>query len=186
MAPGRPAFYRPAALAVLLLLPAGATHADRSSKIDQVVKAETLAERSAASLEQIVPASPGARGRVDQIDPASRPISEPVSGDGALTGTRQAKRGCEVSEDQAVVIESLRAQGQIVVDDCMLVDWVAITGGKSSDEERRDRAESVSATLPELLSFELQRVREENEALEKERLEAARAAAAVVATEGYR
>ncbi|MFN4025635.1 MAG: hypothetical protein ACK4MQ_12465 [Hyphomonas sp.] len=172
----------PVVFAMLIALTGGPALADRSAKIDQVVRKETTGERSNAALDQITPVPRIGRGSIDQIDPSARPRDDDSQYDTAiqhLPGPAQP-RGCDVSADQAAIIESLKAQGKIIGDDCDLIDWVAIAGDRSGKDERRAVGEALSATRPELLSLEAQRDKEAAERAEQERLDAARAAVSVL------
>lgn len=181
--PARAGVIGAAAIAALAATAAGPALADRSAKIDQVVKNDTLAERSTAAQDQIGTTIPERRGSIEQIDPAARPRyenDERALAVSAQRPPRQEERDCEVGADQAAIIESLKAQGKIVGDDCDLIDWVAVTGDRSGRDDRRAVAEALAATRPELLSIEAEREREQAEKLEQERIEAARAAAGVL------
>ena len=172
----------PVVFAMLIALTGGPALADRSAKIDQVVRKDTVAERSNAALDQISAGPRTERGSIDQIDPSARARDDGGQFDTAIPSLpRPAQtRGCEVSADQEAIIESLKAQGKVIGDDCDLIDWVAIAGDRSGKDERRAVGEALSATRPELLSLEAQRDKEAAERAELERLEAARAAATLL------
>ncbi|MFN7055062.1 hypothetical protein [Hyphomonas sp.] len=169
----------PALCAILFpaLVPAAALaeQAPRSAAIDQVQQGARTSDRSRAALDQIGPAE--RRGAVDQIDPAAR-ARDPAAGAAFLTAAprpARAARGCQVTPEQAAIIDSLRAQGRILADDCDLVDWVAVTHGRTPSEERRDRAERAEAALPGQISIAADHEREqERERDEAQRIEAAR------------
>lgn len=168
----------PSALCLALLaapLAASAGESDKSAAIEQVVRQTTTSERSRAAFEQI--SAGGAQGKVDQIDPAARAgLSEDVPGLAPARAGRSSRQGCDVSPAQAAILETLRAQGRILGDDCELAEWVAITPDRSAREDRRATAEAASALRPEKLTVETERVRERAEAEEASRREAARAA----------
>lgn len=176
----------PVLFAMLVALTGGPALADRSAKIDQVVRKDTIAERSSAAFDQISATPRTGRGSIDQIDPSARPRDESGPFDTAVQRLPRPSppHGCDVSADQAAIIASLKAQGQIISEDCDLADWVAIAGDRSGKDERRATGEALSATRPELLSFEAQRDKEAAERAEQERLDAARAAAIQVVN-GY-
>ncbi|MFN3313668.1 MAG: hypothetical protein ACK46Q_09390 [Hyphomonas sp.] len=170
-----PATRMAAALALILAVGQGGQAGEpvQTAEIDQVGRQTVTAERSSAALDQI-PASP-ARTEMDQIDPAARsgPGRDEPGLEPAMSARGSSGAGCDVSAAQAAIIETLRAQGRILADDCDLVEWVAISQDRTTRDERRARAEAATATLPERLTFTSERERAEADRLQ--RLEAGRA-----------
>lgn len=137
---------------------------DRSAAMSQLVKETTVSARSSASLDQITAVSANARGAVEQIDPSALMVSEPKPGSteedsksffaGALPGVSAGKL-CALSPDQLAIVQSLRMQGQVVADECELIEWLAVNdGGRGAAEARRWQKELVVMTMPELLTSE--------------------------------
>ena len=137
---------------------------DRSAAMSQLVKETTVSARSSASLDQITAVSANARGAVEQIDPSARMVSEPKPGSteeegkslvaGALPGVGAGKL-CALSPDQITIVQSLRMQGQVVADECELIEWLAVNdGGRGAAEAQRRQEESMAMMMPELLTSE--------------------------------
>ena len=171
------------ALAALILLPASADGApDRSAAIPQLVKEPSVSARSSAALDQISSVPGTARGAVDQIDPAAReaPLAsdagQEASGLAAPAASRRARTApCDLTADQAAIIQALRMQGQVIADDCDLIEWVAITGEKADPaEDRRALGAEAAAALPEMYSAEAAWEAEQRAAEEQAVLDAAR------------
>lgn len=153
-------------LALILALSPNAlgqgTSDDRSAAMSQLVKETTVSVRSSASLDQISSVAADARGAVEQIDPSARAVPEATRSvrEGqddflvadALSGENSSQT-CVISPDQAAIVQSLRMQGQIVADECEIIEWLAVSGqGRTVSDTRRREEEAVIVMMPGLLA----------------------------------
>ncbi|MFN7178806.1 hypothetical protein [Hyphomonas sp.] len=168
-----------AALAALIVcLPSGA-EPDRSAAIKQLSSGATLAERSSAAFDQITPAKPDTRGRVDQIDPSLTPASD-ETGLSAMASSA-SRTPCILSAEQRAIVTSLEAQGRLPAGDCEMAAFLTQPGDKS-EEDRRATAAAVLTAAPELVGQESEAARQARLAEESRAAAAAEAVGATVST----